>query len=184
MTRARSGSSAAAGGRRAHLPALQANPDAVIAGIADPDPRTGRAHGRALRHSAGARVPRRRRDAGQGADLDAAIVAVPHDGPCADGSRCAGARAASPAREADDHPAAGRGACGAGRAGKARRSDHRLSVALQSPGARRARCHCRRADRHHRVRLLPVCLDRARTLPRQPRALSRCARLFGQSAGP
>jgi predicted dehydrogenase len=62
---------------RAHLPALKANPDAVIAGIADPD--------EANRKRAAERfqIPPDRvfADAGEmlaGAELDGAIVAVPH----------------------------------------------------------------------------------------------------------
>jgi predicted dehydrogenase len=63
---------------RAHLPALQANPDAVIAGIADPDPEN---RARAAERFA---VPADRvyADADEmlaKAELDAAIVAVPHD---------------------------------------------------------------------------------------------------------
>jgi predicted dehydrogenase len=62
---------------RAHLPALQANPDAVIAGIADPDAENRQ---RAAERFA---VPADRvfADAGEmmkRVDLDAAIVAVPH----------------------------------------------------------------------------------------------------------
>ncbi len=62
---------------RAHLPALQANPDAVIAGIADPDPEN------RARAAERFEIPPERvfADAAamfKGADLDAAIVAVPH----------------------------------------------------------------------------------------------------------
>lgn len=63
---------------RAHLPALEANPDAVIAGIADPDPENrARAAGRF-----GVPAERVYADAHRmlaEAELDAAIVAVPHD---------------------------------------------------------------------------------------------------------
>jgi predicted dehydrogenase len=63
---------------RAHLPALQANPDAMIAGIADPDPEN---RARAAERFG---VPDERvfADANEmltTAELDAAIVAVPHD---------------------------------------------------------------------------------------------------------
>jgi predicted dehydrogenase len=63
---------------RAHLPALQANPDAVIAGIADPDDEN---RTRAAERFA---IPPERVFADaeamfDGVDLDAAIVAVPHD---------------------------------------------------------------------------------------------------------
>ena len=63
---------------RAHLPALQANPDAEIAAIADPDEEN---RARAAERFA---IPPERvfADAGDmlaGAQLDAAIVAVPHD---------------------------------------------------------------------------------------------------------
>lgn len=62
---------------RAHLPALQANPDAIIAGIADPD-----AENRS-RAAERFEIPRERvfadaKDMLANADLDAAIVAVPH----------------------------------------------------------------------------------------------------------
>jgi predicted dehydrogenase len=63
---------------RAHLPALQANPDAVIAGIADPHPEN---RARAAERF-GVPADRVFADAGEmlaNADLDAAIVAVPHD---------------------------------------------------------------------------------------------------------
>lgn len=63
---------------RAHLPALQANPDAVIAGIADPDA------GNRARTAERFCVPADRvfADAAEmlsKVELDAAIVAVPHD---------------------------------------------------------------------------------------------------------
>ncbi len=62
---------------RAHLPALQANPDAVIAGIADPD-----AANRARTAERFAIPPDRvfadAADMLERAELDAAIVAVPH----------------------------------------------------------------------------------------------------------
>jgi len=62
---------------RAHLPALLANPDAIIAGIADPD-----AENR-TRAAERFEIPRERvfadaKDMFAKADLDAAIVAVPH----------------------------------------------------------------------------------------------------------
>ena len=63
---------------RAHLPALQANPDAVIGAIADPDEEN---RARAAERFA-IPVDRVFADAGDmlaGAQLDAAIVAVPHD---------------------------------------------------------------------------------------------------------
>jgi predicted dehydrogenase len=62
---------------RAHLPALQANPDAVIAGIADPDAEN---RGRAAERfeTPPERVFADAADMLANADLDAAIVAVPH----------------------------------------------------------------------------------------------------------
>lgn len=62
---------------RAHLPALEANPDAVIAGIADPDEhnRTRAAERFAIPSD---RVFADASDMLQRAELDAAIVAVPH----------------------------------------------------------------------------------------------------------
>lgn len=63
---------------RAHLPALQANPDAVIAGIADPHPEN---RARAAERF-GVPADRVFADAEEmlaTAELDAAIVAVPHD---------------------------------------------------------------------------------------------------------
>lgn len=62
---------------RAHLPALQANPDAIIAGIADPDQEN------RARTAERFEIPPERvfADAGEmlaRAELDAAIVAVPH----------------------------------------------------------------------------------------------------------
>jgi predicted dehydrogenase len=63
---------------RAHLPALQANPDAMIAGIADPDPEN---RARAAERF-GVPADRVFADAGEmlaRTELDAAIVAVPHD---------------------------------------------------------------------------------------------------------
>jgi len=63
---------------RAHLPALQANPDAVIAGIADPDPEN-RARAAERFGVPGERVYADAEEMLAKAELDAAIVAVPHD---------------------------------------------------------------------------------------------------------
>lgn len=63
---------------RAHLPALQANPDAVIAGIADPD-RENRARAAERFGVPSTRVFADAEEMLAKAELDAAIIAVPHD---------------------------------------------------------------------------------------------------------
>jgi predicted dehydrogenase len=62
---------------RAHLPALQANPDAIIAGIADPDPEN-RARAADRFSIPSDRIFSDAEEMLDEADLDAAIVAVPH----------------------------------------------------------------------------------------------------------
>ena len=168
---------------RAHLPALVANPDAVDRRHRRPRRREPRARGGALRRAGRPRLRRR------GDDARARPSSTRRSSPCPTTSM---RRSRAPCLDRGLHlllekpmtiDPRGRARPRRARRGARRRAHHRLPVALQPPG--RSPSATRIADgpdRDDRVRLLPVRLDRARALPRQPGALSRRARLFGQPA--
>ena len=168
---------------RAHLPALQANPDAVIAGIADPIRRT------ATAPPSASRLPPERVFA-SAAEMFATPSSMRRSSPCRIppmpnwrvpcSTRGLHLLLEKPMTIQPPDARALAALAMTPRGG----ADHRLSLALQPPGPRRPGCDRRRPDRHDRICLLPIRLHRAGALSRQSGALSRHPRLCRQSARP
>ncbi len=170
---------------RAHLPALQANPDAVIAGIADPDAENRARAAERFDDSRRARLRRRRRDARRRPSSMRRSSPCPMSAHAAARPRGARPRPASPPREADDHPPAGRA-----RAWPRSPRSRGVELIIGYPWHyNRQVLAVRDAIAEGRIGTIEYVSCQFASIVRElyrgnPGALSRRPRLFGQPAGP